>query len=96
MPLVPCHGTGELRERRHRETYAIPLSFMLVSETRAARSSVMNEYFVNIKVDKEERPDVDRVYMTYVQVRFLFNGQTDGTDLDCVRIGHDGIRRMVC
>lgn len=27
----------------------------------------MNEYFVNIKVDREERPDVDRVYMTFVQ-----------------------------
>ncbi|SPQ96814.1 unnamed protein product (mitochondrion) [Plasmodiophora brassicae] len=30
-------------------------------------AKLMNEYFVNIKVDKEERPDVDRVYMTYVQ-----------------------------
>jgi hypothetical protein len=29
---------------------------------------LMNEHFVNIKVDKEERSDVDRVYMTYVQV----------------------------
>ena len=27
----------------------------------------MNELFVNIKVDREERPDVDRVYMTFVQ-----------------------------
>ena len=27
----------------------------------------MNEYFVNIKVDREERPDVDRVYMMFVQ-----------------------------
>lgn len=30
---------------------------------------LMNELFVNIKVDREERPDVDRVYMTFVQVR---------------------------
>lgn len=30
---------------------------------------VMNENFVNIKVDREERPDVDKVYMTFVQVR---------------------------
>lgn len=29
---------------------------------------VMNEHFVNIKVDREERPDVDKVYMTFVQV----------------------------
>src|SRR5438309_2133209 len=27
----------------------------------------MNRDFVNIKVDREERPDVDRVYMTFVQ-----------------------------
>jgi len=27
----------------------------------------MNDNFVNIKVDREERPDVDRVYMTFVQ-----------------------------
>jgi len=30
-------------------------------------AKIMNEHFVNIKVDREERPDVDRVYMTYVQ-----------------------------
>lgn len=29
----------------------------------------MNKYFINIKVDREERPDVDRMYMTYLQVR---------------------------
>lgn len=28
---------------------------------------IMNENFVNIKVDREERPDVDKVYMTFVQ-----------------------------
>ena len=27
----------------------------------------MNRDFVNIKVDREERPDVDRIYMTFVQ-----------------------------
>ena len=27
----------------------------------------MNEQFVNVKVDREERPDVDAVYMDYVQ-----------------------------
>jgi len=30
-------------------------------------ASVLNERFVPIKVDREERPDVDRVYMTFVQ-----------------------------
>jgi uncharacterized protein YyaL (SSP411 family) len=30
-------------------------------------AEIMNREFVNIKVDREERPDVDRVYMTFVQ-----------------------------
>ncbi len=30
-------------------------------------AGLLNEHFVPIKVDREERPDVDRVYMTYVQ-----------------------------
>jgi uncharacterized protein YyaL (SSP411 family) len=34
------------------------------SETVAA---ILNEQFVPVKVDREERPDVDKVYMTYVQ-----------------------------
>ena len=33
----------------------------------AATAEIMNREFVNIKVDREERPDVDRVYMTFVQ-----------------------------
>src|SRR5205823_5447094 len=32
-----------------------------------AVSAVLNEHFVAIKVDREERPDIDRVYMTFVQ-----------------------------
>src|SRR5438445_2995891 len=30
-------------------------------------AAALNEHFVSIKVDREERPDVDRVYMTFVQ-----------------------------
>ena len=30
-------------------------------------AQIMNDGFINIKVDREERPDVDRVYMTFVQ-----------------------------
>ena len=30
-------------------------------------AALLNEAFVSIKVDREERPDVDRVYMTFVQ-----------------------------
>ncbi|MEQ1758812.1 MAG: thioredoxin domain-containing protein [Vicinamibacterales bacterium] len=29
-------------------------------------AAVMNKYFISIKVDREERPDVDRVYLAYV------------------------------
>ncbi|MGH3467185.1 MAG: thioredoxin domain-containing protein, partial [Thermocrispum sp.] len=30
-------------------------------------AAVMNEHFVNVKVDREERPDIDAVYMTATQ-----------------------------
>src|SRR5712691_114693 len=30
-------------------------------------AAILNDNFVPIKVDREERPDVDRIYMTYVQ-----------------------------
>ncbi len=30
-------------------------------------ADVLNKHFVSIKVDREERPDLDRVYMSYVQ-----------------------------
>jgi uncharacterized protein len=33
-----------------------------------ATARLMNELFVNVKVDREERPDVDSLYMTAVQV----------------------------
>ncbi|MDQ0511173.1 thioredoxin domain-containing protein [Ancylobacter amanitiformis] len=33
----------------------------------AATASVMNELFVNIKVDREERPEVDQIYMSALQ-----------------------------
>ncbi len=32
-----------------------------------AIAALMNEHFINVKVAREERPDVDRVYMTFVQ-----------------------------
>ena len=32
-----------------------------------AIAGLLNTQFVPIKVDREERPDVDRVYMTFVQ-----------------------------
>ncbi|MGE3466024.1 MAG: thioredoxin domain-containing protein [Pyrinomonadaceae bacterium] len=33
-----------------------------------ATAAIMNEHFVNIKVDMEERPDVDQIYMNFVQL----------------------------
>jgi len=32
-----------------------------------ATAKVMNEHFISIKLDREERPDVDKIYMTFVQ-----------------------------
>jgi len=42
-------------------------------------ANIMNDYFVCIKVDREERPDVDQVYMNAVQ---LMTGQ-GGWPLNC-------------
>ena len=33
-----------------------------------AIAAVMNQFFVNVKVDREERPDVDEIYMNAVQM----------------------------
>ena len=33
--------------------------------------SFLNDNYVCIKVDREERPDVDRVYMNFIQARFF-------------------------
>ena len=30
-------------------------------------AAIMNDHYINIKVDREERPDVDKVYMTFAQ-----------------------------
>eukprot|EP00906_Rhabdomonas_costata_P023704 RCo034087 len=35
---------------------------------RAELAEVLNSSYVSVKVDREERPDVDRVYMTFVQL----------------------------
>jgi hypothetical protein len=34
---------------------------------RESIGKFLNEHFVSIKVDREERPDVDKIYMTFVQ-----------------------------
>src|SRR6478735_10449389 len=37
-------------------------------------AAIMNEHFVCIKVDREERPDIDQVYMEAVQVMGMNGG----------------------
>jgi uncharacterized protein YyaL (SSP411 family) len=45
-------------------------------------AKLMNENFINIKVDREERPDVDQVYMNAVQ---LMTG-SGGWPLNCIAL----------
>ena len=33
-----------------------------------ATAAVLNEHFVAVKVDREERPDIDQIYMSAVQI----------------------------
>lgn len=35
---------------------------------------ILNDYFISIKVDREERPDVDQIYMTAVQIMTRHGG----------------------
>lgn len=43
-------------------------------------AEIMNRYFINVKVDREERPDVDQIYMTAVQLMT----QRGGWPLNCI------------
>ena len=43
-----------------------------------ATASVMNQLFVNIKVDREERPDIDDIYMTSLIVYLQAAGSRGG------------------
>ncbi len=45
-------------------------------------AAIMNEHFINIKVDREERPDVDQIYMNAVQ---LLTG-SGGWPLNCIAL----------
>ena len=45
-------------------------------------AQVMNDNFINIKIDREERPDIDQVYMNAVQ---LMTGQ-GGWPLNCITL----------
>ncbi|TWT58119.1 Cellobiose 2-epimerase [Thalassoglobus neptunius] len=41
-------------------------------------AAYMNEHFINIKVDREERPDVDEIYMLALQVYLQMAGSSQG------------------
>jgi uncharacterized protein YyaL (SSP411 family) len=43
-------------------------------------AELMNEHFINIKVDREERPDIDQIYMLAVQLMT----QRGGWPLNCI------------
>ncbi|HYG49729.1 MAG TPA: thioredoxin domain-containing protein, partial [Flavobacteriales bacterium] len=45
-------------------------------------AAIMNEFFVSIKVDREERPDIDSVYMEAVQI---MTGR-GGWPLNCIAL----------
>ena len=45
-------------------------------------AQLMNEHFVSIKVDREERPDIDHIYMTAVQML----NQQGGWPLNCIAL----------
>ena len=45
-------------------------------------AQIMNDYFVCIKIDREERPDIDHIYMTAVQ---LLTGR-GGWPLNCIAL----------
>jgi len=45
-------------------------------------AELMNEHFVSIKVDREERPDIDNIYMTAVQML----NQQGGWPLNCIAL----------
>ena len=76
--LVPL-GRGKALDKARREDKPILLSigysachWCHVMERESfeneAIAEVMNAHFVNVKVDREERPDLDTLYMNYVQM----------------------------
>lgn len=45
-------------------------------------ANIMNKHFINIKIDREERPDIDQIYMNAVQ---LMTG-SGGWPLNCIAL----------
>ncbi|MEZ5582863.1 MAG: thioredoxin domain-containing protein [Candidatus Competibacteraceae bacterium] len=53
-----------------------------------ATARLMNDYFVNIKIDREERPDLDKIYQTAYQ---LLNGRGGGWPLNMFLTPNDQV-----
>ena len=51
-------------------------------------AKLMNEFFVNIKVDREERPDIDKIYQT---AQFLLTQRNGGWPLTMFLTPHDHV-----
>ena len=45
-------------------------------------ANIMNQYFINVKVDREERPDIDQIYMNAIQIMT----SQGGWPLNCVAL----------
>jgi len=54
---------------------------------------LLNDSFVSIKVDREERPDVDRVYMSFIHVCGVKHGSFLCILLYCSRIEYQQMFR---
>ena len=67
--LVMPPVTGTLKRHSIRDSEPLARCHVMERESfeNADVAALMNELFVNVKVDREERPDVARMYMTFVQ-----------------------------
>ena len=60
-------------------------------------AALMNEHFINIKVDREERPDVDSIYMTALQAMTRRGGWPASRLMYAGRkVGAESRRKPVC
>lgn len=50
-------------------------------------AKLLNRHFIPIKVDREERPDIDRIYMNFVSSRGSWEGGGGGWRLILMVVG---------
>ena len=66
----------------------------LVTVRKSPSAEVMNRLYINVKVDREERPDLDKIYQTAHQ--FLVQRLEAGEDVDVVTHMRDVASRLAC